>query len=139
VSDDDVPGGTILMALVGTDVNAPVALLHGPAEGDYVAGLIGAEVLGQVLGDTWQAIFDEDARGKDLPPNRVASIVAQAGGWVPPGDPPPFAALRGQVVFTGVINDGDEATDVPDRLLAFVRDLDIAIAPPEDAPHPDAW
>ena len=76
MSDDDVPGGTILMALVGTDVNAPVALLHGPAEGDYVAGLIGAEVLGQVLGDTWQAIFDEDARGKDLPELSVEELRA---------------------------------------------------------------
>lgn len=138
-TDETVTGETILVLLVGTDANGPAVLLHAPAEGDYVAGLIGAQVLGQVLGSYWQVLFDEDAQAKDLPPNRVASIVAQGAGWVPPGNPPPFAALRGKVVFTGVINDGNEAVDVPARLLAFFADLEIAVAPAADAPSGNDW
>ncbi len=56
------------------------------------------------------AYCDENGKLRDLPVNRVATLLAMRLGWKPRND-----VLVGPVVFCG-INDEGEDTDVPERV-----------------------
>jgi hypothetical protein len=68
-----------------------------------------------VTGREWVAYCDEDGKGKGLPANEAATILAVKFGWRTRGD-----FLVGPVVFVG--NDGSpDECSVPQELIDAVR------------------
>ena len=61
----------------------------------------------------WYAYCDEEAKLKELPVNRVATLLAVKAGWLHE------EWLRGPVVFFGSNDDGDEI-DVPEWVVEIL-------------------